>query len=243
MRLSYGKEAFSHEILETCDILEAANEAESRWIEELGTRDPEKGFNLAKGGLHIPHPFSNPWDRPEYRKVMEEHVLPKLIAAGCSLESQAKTKATLNSSEVRAKCADAQRGKVMSESHRSKIAANMAIVQRSKGPEELAFMSRKMTEGRRRRATTMTDAEREASRLRHSTASRSSDKAAYLHTPEALARHRQACAAKSLLDEEKIQLALRLLRSGFSCDDVGWLLKVSKDVVRYRIRKELDTVI
>lgn len=68
----YGKDAFEHKVLETCDTLEAANAAEQRWIEELGTRDPEKGFNLAKGGAHIPHPKKNPWDRPEYRARMLE---------------------------------------------------------------------------------------------------------------------------------------------------------------------------
>jgi hypothetical protein len=63
----YGKDAFSHKVLETCDTLEAANAAEERWIEELGTRDPEKGFNVMKGGAHTPHPVRNPWDRPEFR--------------------------------------------------------------------------------------------------------------------------------------------------------------------------------
>jgi hypothetical protein len=64
----HGKEAFKHEVLETCVTLEAANAAEQEWIEKLGTRDPAKGFNLAKGGQHTPHPIKNPWDRPEYRR-------------------------------------------------------------------------------------------------------------------------------------------------------------------------------
>lgn len=240
--LKHGKDAFSHEILATCDSLEAANAAEERLIEELGTRDPARGFNLMKGGAHTPHTFSNPWDRPEYRKTMENHVLPKLIAAGCSPESQAKSKATLNSPEVREKCAAAQRGKVMSELHRSKIAANMASIQRSKAPEELSSTSRKMTEGRRERKNMMTDAEREAVRLRHSNASRIANTAVHLHSPESVARHRRACAAKALLDVDKVQFALRLLGSGFSCNDVGWLLKVSKDVVRRYLRRSKHPV-
>ncbi len=63
----YGKDAFSHEILEVCSDLEVANLAEESWIELLETRNPEKGFNLAKGGAHTPHPVKNPWDRPEFR--------------------------------------------------------------------------------------------------------------------------------------------------------------------------------
>ncbi len=64
----YGKEAFSHEILETCDTLEAANAAEERWIEKLGTRDMTRGFNLTRGGLHVPHPIRNPWEDISYRE-------------------------------------------------------------------------------------------------------------------------------------------------------------------------------
>lgn len=64
----YGKEAFSHEVLEVCHSLEVANLAEECWIEFYETRDPEKGFNTAKGGAHTPHPVRNPWDRPEYRE-------------------------------------------------------------------------------------------------------------------------------------------------------------------------------
>ena len=64
----YGKNAFSHEVLEVCDSLESANAAEERWIKHFDTRDPDKGFNLLPGGSHAPHPVKNPWDRPEYRE-------------------------------------------------------------------------------------------------------------------------------------------------------------------------------
>src|SRR3989304_3521163 len=55
----YGKEAFSHEVLEVCDSLEAANEAEEKWIEFYKTRDSEFGFNLVKN-QYIPHPLNGP---------------------------------------------------------------------------------------------------------------------------------------------------------------------------------------
>jgi group I intron endonuclease len=49
----YGLEAFSHEILEVCHDQEVAELAERSWIELFDSTNPEKGFNLAKGGDHI----------------------------------------------------------------------------------------------------------------------------------------------------------------------------------------------
>jgi hypothetical protein len=46
----YGPESFSHEILKSCGSLEEASAAEIRYIEEFGSKDREKGFNLMKGG-------------------------------------------------------------------------------------------------------------------------------------------------------------------------------------------------
>lgn len=66
----YGKEAFSHEILEKCHSLEVANIAEESWIEFYETRDPERGFNLSRGGRHTPHPESDIWSRPGFREKM-----------------------------------------------------------------------------------------------------------------------------------------------------------------------------
>jgi hypothetical protein len=64
----YGENAFSHEVLEICEDLEVANLAEICWIDFYDTRNPDKGFNLMKGGGFKPHPISNPWDRPEFRE-------------------------------------------------------------------------------------------------------------------------------------------------------------------------------
>lgn len=52
----YGAAAFAHEVLETVETREAANEAEARWIAKLGTRAPA-GYNLSAGGdAADPHP-------------------------------------------------------------------------------------------------------------------------------------------------------------------------------------------
>lgn len=67
----YGKDAFDHEVLEVCNTLEEANIAEVKWIDFYNTRDPKSGFNLSKGGDHVPHPIrKNPWDDPEFRIKM-----------------------------------------------------------------------------------------------------------------------------------------------------------------------------
>ncbi len=67
--VKYGKDAFSHEVLEVCHSLEIANLAEECWIELFETRDPTKGFNLARGGFHVPHENRvNPWDQSGFRE-------------------------------------------------------------------------------------------------------------------------------------------------------------------------------
>jgi hypothetical protein len=65
----YGKDAFSHKILETFNTLEEANKLEEKYIKEFDTRNPEKGFNIMRGGNHIPHPINNEYRKdPEYIK-------------------------------------------------------------------------------------------------------------------------------------------------------------------------------
>ena len=66
----YGKDAFSHEVLEICHDLEVANLAEECWIEFYETRNPEKGFNLSKGGGSKPHKIrKNPWNNSRFREA------------------------------------------------------------------------------------------------------------------------------------------------------------------------------
>ena len=98
----YGKDAFSHEVLEKCYYLEVANLAEECWVEFYATRNPEFGFNLVRGGAHTPHPVKNPWDRPEFRAKALAN-LPKLIAAGQTPEARAASKAACRTPKARAK--------------------------------------------------------------------------------------------------------------------------------------------
>ena len=102
----YGKDAFSHEVLEVCETLEAANLAEAKWINHFNSRDPQFGFNLVRGGAHIPHPVKNPWDRLEFREKMKKDVLPKLIAAGSSPEARVKSTIANSTQEARGKASE-----------------------------------------------------------------------------------------------------------------------------------------
>lgn len=116
----YGKDAFTHEVLEVHSSLTEANTREEFWIEHFKTRDPQFGFNISPGGSHIPHPVRNPWDRPEYREKMKA-VIPKLTAAGLSPEARAKTVAALKTSEFRQKAAELTRQQFSSPESRLKM--------------------------------------------------------------------------------------------------------------------------
>jgi len=112
----YGRDAFSHEILEVCDTLESANLAEEKWIKFHNTRNPQFGFNLAKGGEHTPHQNTNPWNRPEYREKAclaakakwqdpeyRANNLQRFIDAGQTPEARACLRAAMNTMESKEK--------------------------------------------------------------------------------------------------------------------------------------------
>lgn len=103
----YGKEAFSHQILDQTTDLEDANFLEEKWIELLETRDPQFGFNITRGGSHTPHPIQNPWDRPGFREKisasMKKHYEDPVHLAFKSIISQE----VLSRPEVRKKLSEA----------------------------------------------------------------------------------------------------------------------------------------
>ena len=143
----YGKDAFSHEILEVLTDLEVANLAEECWIELLETRDPAKGFNLAKGGSHVPNHESSSismkakWADPEYRvramaaskaglNTLESKARRSIASTQLWSDPVMKEKlsaAILESHsrpEVRVRLSAAQSGKTLSTEHRAKISAS-----------------------------------------------------------------------------------------------------------------------
>jgi group I intron endonuclease len=233
----YGKNAFSHEVLEVCETLESANEAEAKWIDHFDSRNPERGFNLAKGGEHVPHPIKNPWDRPGYREKAIRSLKNTWSDPKKRAEASVISKTALNKPEVRKRCSDVQKGKVFGLDHRAKISKNMIALNASKSKEELARISRLAREGKRIHSELMTDEEKREAFNNRSRASKQYGKASALQTLEARARHDEACASRTSLDQEKIIFAMGLLNIGYSFSDVGWLLGVSKDTIRYYHRK------
>lgn len=146
----YGKDAFSHEVLEVCHSLESANAAEQKWIDFYDTRNPERGFNLIPGGAHTPHPVKNPWDRPEYREKMIP-VLVKMQTAGLSPEAQAKTVATLQTPEFRQKASELTKRQFADPAARQKMSETV------KALHQVPEIAEKFRSGFRK-----TDAERAA---------------------------------------------------------------------------------
>jgi len=106
----YGPQAFSHEVLEVCHILDVANLAEECWIEFFDTRDPERGFNLAKGGRHVPHPEKeNPWDDPSFRAKCIASLRLSASQPGAKALRSAVARESANRPEVRLKNSLAQK--------------------------------------------------------------------------------------------------------------------------------------
>lgn len=68
--LANGKENFKCEILQECNSLEEMNDREKYWIEQYQSRNPEVGYNLAKGGEQI---YSGCTDKE--RKLISKKIL------------------------------------------------------------------------------------------------------------------------------------------------------------------------
>jgi group I intron endonuclease len=120
----YGPSAFSHEVLEICRDLHVANLAEECWIEFYDTRNPENGFNLAKGG-------ASAWTDPRSTRQ--------------KLSEAAKNSMT---PERRASLSALRKGVPLSEETRAKInvsaklnSHDIATRNRARGPEHFRMLS------------------------------------------------------------------------------------------------------
>lgn len=100
----YGKDAFSHKVLGVFSKLKLANAAERYWIEYLNTRNPQKGFNLAPGGDHVPHPVNTDyWKDPAYIAGQSKRMKALWKDSVWVLNNRAANKAALNTPESKAK--------------------------------------------------------------------------------------------------------------------------------------------
>ncbi len=132
----YGKEAFSHEVLEVCHTLEVANLAEECWIELFETMDPAKGFNLSRGGkARAPYP---PWKDLTFREACGNHA-NKGKQLSAAHRSKIGVASRSRSRELVEQIASKLRGRPLTEVHRQKIGS------KSRGrvhtPETLAKIS------------------------------------------------------------------------------------------------------
>lgn len=157
---TYGKDAFSHVVLMQLDSVEFANQWEEFWIDFLDTRNPERGFNLARGGQHVPHPVRNPWDRPEYREKCVQASRRRASDPGfraamskASLEKWTRPGAREHASKVakkleftaghREKLRQSRIGRPIPEEVRAKISASQ--VGKPRDPESIAKSARSRT--------------------------------------------------------------------------------------------------
>jgi len=122
----YGKDAFSHEVLEVHTDLNAANLAEEWFIRLFRTCDPRFGFNLKHGGKHVPHPIKNPWNRPDYRAKLEP-VLAKMNDVPFSVKS-ARSREVNSRPEVLAKQSAATKRQFADPEARAKMSETIAAL-------------------------------------------------------------------------------------------------------------------
>ncbi len=114
----YGKDAFSHEELACSWTLEDANATEEALILQYDTRNPGKGFNLAKGGASFS--FDPKTTREKLSEATKKNITP----------------------ERRKFLSDLRRGKSLSQETRAKLSAaakkngaQIAASNRKRGPE------------------------------------------------------------------------------------------------------------
>ena len=50
----YGKECFTVELIDTAETLEELGEKERYWIKTLQSQNPDIGYNISPGGVHVP---------------------------------------------------------------------------------------------------------------------------------------------------------------------------------------------
>jgi group I intron endonuclease len=92
----YGKDAFSHRVLEVCDSLEKANLREEAWIELFESRDLRFGFNIAKGGASFSSDLRN--TKEKLSEITKNNITPErrrhlsLLRKGKPLSAETKAK-------------------------------------------------------------------------------------------------------------------------------------------------------
>ncbi len=110
----YGRDKFTVRLIDTAETKEELNEKEIYWIKKLDSRNPDVGYNLAKGGKG--HPLSG-----DTRKRISE-ALKRYYATPEAKEQLRKRQLGRRlSEETKLKISRAMKGRVKSEEERKKL--------------------------------------------------------------------------------------------------------------------------
>lgn len=141
----YGPDAFSHEVLEFCHSLEVANLAEECWIEFYDTMNSEKGFNVLKGGTHIPVDEDNidfkirhkaACNTPEVCSINRSTALKQHEDPDNRYRLRTLRPNPVATSEMRRKIGEANKSRIVSQGTRDKLSRSCYV--RNLSPEERA---------------------------------------------------------------------------------------------------------
>ena len=115
----FGKGSFSVEIIEEIDSADKMDEREIYWIEHFNSRDPDIGYNIARGGsvcrslVGEKNPFYGKKHTEETRAILRE----KWVGRSGREHTE----------EEKKKIGDAHRGKVLSNEAKAKISENAKV--------------------------------------------------------------------------------------------------------------------
>ena len=130
----YGKDKFAVKLIDTAESKEELDEKEIYWIRELDSRNPDVGYNLAKGGAG--HQMSGT-TRQRMAEAHRGRKNPKSPETIKKLSEALKGHAV--SAEARRHMSESQQGKKMSEEQKRKI--SNALKGRVKSEEERKRLS------------------------------------------------------------------------------------------------------
>jgi hypothetical protein len=123
----YGKDAFSHEVLAMSWDLEGANATEIIIIEQEGTRNPKKGFNLAKGGGSQLYPEKkNPWDCSEYREKMTKKIRDR------AADPMWRAKVSANTAAMNASKSPEERSSLLRKAYAARLTREASFTENEK---------------------------------------------------------------------------------------------------------------
>ena len=146
----YGKENFDREVIEWCSSIDLLVEREIYWIDKLDSRNPDIGYNLAKGGIGS---SGSTWSE-ESREKLRKYRGPASPHWGKHLSEEHKQhlseahKGKKLSEEHKQKISESNKGKTFSEETREKISQKLKGVPKGVGEKNPNYGKRMTAEQR-----------------------------------------------------------------------------------------------